>query len=66
MKILVNGEEIEFKDDISIFEILETLKIRDKVMACAVNMSVVKEESWKDFSPKDGDKVEFLQFVGGG
>jgi sulfur carrier protein len=66
MKILVNGEEIEFKDGTSIFEILELLQIREKVMACAVNMSVVKEENWKEFSPKDGDKVEFLQFVGGG
>jgi len=66
MKIIINGEEREFKDNSTIEDILQKLKIRDKVMASAVNLEVVKESDWKNFSLKDGDKVEFLQFVGGG
>lgn len=66
MKLIVNGEEREFKDNSTIENILQELKVRDKVMASAVNMEVVKEAEWKNFSPKEGDRVEFLQFVGGG
>ena len=66
MKLIVNGETREFDENITILAILENLKIKDKVMASAVNMEVVKKEDWESFSPKEGDKVEFLQFVGGG
>jgi len=35
-------------------------------MASAVNMEVVKKEQWQSHTLKEGDKVEFLRFVGGG
>jgi len=35
-------------------------------MATAVNMNVVKKEHWNEFELHENDKVEFLQFVGGG
>lgn len=38
----------------------------DKVMACAVNMDIVKKESWSSYIPKDNDTIELLNFVGGG
>jgi len=66
MKLEINGEMREFSENISIEEILENLQVRNKVMATAVNMEIVKEKDWKVFQPKNGDKIEFLQFVGGG
>jgi len=42
------------------------LKIKDKAMAVAVNMEIVKKENWDKFIPKENDKIEILQFVGGG
>ena len=66
MKIIVNGEEREYSEDLTVQELLESLKIEDKVMASAVNMEIVKKENWHEFRLKDGDKVEFLHFVGGG
>ena len=41
-------------------------QIEDKVMAAAVNMEVVKKDEWTSFIPCDNDKIELLQFVGGG
>ena len=35
-------------------------------MASAVNMNVIKNEEWETFKLKDEDKIEFIQFVGGG
>ena len=35
-------------------------------MAAAVNMNIVKKDEWSSFIPKNDDKIELLQFVGGG
>jgi sulfur carrier protein len=66
MKLIINGEEREFSSAVTILEILEKLKISNKAMAVAVNMEIVKKENWDKFVPKENDKLEVLQFVGGG
>lgn len=66
MKIIVNGENMEFKDDSTLLEIIKELKIEDKVMACAVNMDIVKKDVWSSCKPKENDSLELLNFVGGG
>jgi sulfur carrier protein len=66
MKIIVNGEEKNFQEGITLSEVIEKLGIMEKVMAAAVNMEVVKKEVWSSFVPKEGDKIELLHFVGGG
>ena len=66
MKIVINGEDKIFEEEISLKDIIISLKIEDKVMAAAVNMEIVKKEDWATFIPKDDDKLELLQFVGGG
>ncbi len=66
MNIIVNGENHTFDDGFTLDQIIEKLKIKDKVMACAVNMEIIKKENWANFIPKEDDKLELLQFVGGG
>jgi sulfur carrier protein len=66
MNITVNGEQKEFNDSTTIQLLLEELEISQKVMACAVNMEIVKKENWSEYTPQDGDKLELLEFVGGG
>lgn len=66
MNIIVNGEEKEFQDQITINELIKLLQIKVGVMAVAVNMNIVKKDDWDSFSLNENDKVELLQFVGGG
>jgi len=66
MKIVVNGEIREFKSGSTLIEILKELSLESKVMAAAVNMEIVKQDSWKTHKLTDGDKLELLDFVGGG
>lgn len=66
MQLIINGEEKLFETTLSLQEIISTLKIEDKVMAAAVNMEIVKKDNWSSFTPKENDKIELLQFVGGG
>ena len=66
MTLIVNGETKEFKDDLTLQNIIAHLQIENKVMAAAVNMNIVKKDDWNSFIPKNDDKIELLQFVGGG
>ena len=66
MNLIVNGENKEFLANISLQEIITSLQIEDKVMAAAVNMEVVKKDQWGSCMPNNEDKIELLQFVGGG
>lgn len=65
MRLIVNGETKE-TTSITVQDLLDELSINDKVMAAAVNMNVIKKDSWSEFKLNADDKVEFLQFVGGG
>ena len=66
MTLIVNGETKEFKDNLTLENIITELQIENKVMAAAVNMNIVKKDDWNSFVPKNDDKLELLQFVGGG
>jgi len=66
MTIVVNGETKEYAEKITLLEMMKELDIVDKVMAAAVNMNIVKQEIWGSHRLSDGDKVELLDFVGGG
>jgi len=66
MTIIVNGQDKEFKQNITLAEVLEELSLTGKVMAAAVNMDIVKQNSWDTHHLKNGDKLELLDFVGGG
>lgn len=65
MKIILNGKDYNTQSQ-TISEILKELKLEEKVMATAVNLEVVKKENWNDFKLKEDDKLELLNFVGGG
>ena len=66
MKIKINGIEKDVKDNITIKELLKELNILDKTMAVAVNMKIVKKDEWDKYKLNENDKIEALNFVGGG
>lgn len=66
MTLHINGETREFKEGSTLLEIMQELQIQEKVMACAVNMEIVKKEAWESYKPAAEDKIEMLHFVGGG
>jgi len=66
MNILLNGESREVDNGINLFILIKNEGVEDKVMAAAVNMQIVKKEDWAVKNLEEGDKVELLQFVGGG
>ncbi len=66
MKITINGETREFPKGTTLYDVIEKLGLEGKVMAAAKNMKIIKQERWKEEFLEDGDKLELLDFVGGG
>ena len=65
MKLVVNGVDKKVKSN-SIGRWFAVHGNGLKVMADAVNMEVVKKENVETQTLSEGDKIEFLEFVGGG
>jgi sulfur carrier protein len=66
MKLIINGETKEFSENTTLEKLLEELGLTGKVMAAAVNMEIVKQDKWDEYVLNDMDKLELLDFVGGG
>ncbi|MCD6258870.1 MAG: sulfur carrier protein ThiS [Helicobacteraceae bacterium] len=66
MILWINGQQKEFKEKVTLGEVLAKLSLEGKVMAAAVNMQIVKQDVWNTQQLNDGDKLELLDFVGGG
>ena len=66
MQIIVNGQEKTYINEPSLNKVLQDLSLVGKVMAAAVNMNIIKQNNWDNYKLKDGDKLELLDFVGGG
>jgi len=66
MQVIINGETKEFDKDITLSKLLDDLSLSGKVMAAAVNMEIVKQTEWGSYILHDKDKLELLDFVGGG
>ena len=66
MKLIINGENKEFTDNLTLSDIIKNLQVENKVMAAAVNMNIGKKQDWNSFIPKENDSIELLNFVGGG
>ncbi len=63
----MNGKEYSTdKDTLTIESLLNELGIIPERVAVEVNLSVIKKKDYKDHFLKDGDRVEIVNFVGGG
>ena len=67
MKIVVNGKEVTSEDGLTVNELLveQEVKMPDMV-SVEVNGQILKRSNFETTVLKEGDKVEFLYFMGGG
>ena len=66
MRLTVNGEIFETSGSATITELLNELKIEPGRVAVEINQSIIKKADYSKFKLYDGDKVEIVNFVGGG
>jgi sulfur carrier protein len=66
MRLIVNGEIFKTSNAGTIMELLNELRIEPGQVAVEVNLSIIKKADYSTFRLNDGDKVEIVNFVGGG
>jgi len=67
MKIYVNGKEKKLNKNISSLNDFITVILRDgKGKIIELNGKVVRKEDRENTKLKDGDRIELIQFMGGG
>ncbi|BCS55706.1 sulfur carrier protein ThiS [Geobacter sp. SVR] len=66
MQVLVNGEPMEVEDSVNIAALLAHLHIKPERVAVEVNLDIVPKATYGARIVSAGDRIEIVQFVGGG
>tara|TARA_B100000780_G_C20741034_1_gene294366 strand:- start:305 stop:508 length:204 start_codon:yes stop_codon:yes gene_type:complete len=65
-KIQLNGKKITIKSHITIYDLLKKFKLNYKKVAIEYNGIIIPAASYKKKYIKSMDKLEVVQFIGGG
>ena len=66
IKIIVNGKQMSVNIKYSLKNLIDKLKLPIKKVAIELNREIVDKKSISKTILKSGDKVEIVNFIGGG
>ena len=66
MRLTVNGETREAPDSATLADLLASLGIESRKVAVERNREIAPRSQWSEIALHDGDRLEIVQFVGGG
>ena len=66
IKIIINGAEKEFPNEISLADLLQYLSLASERIAVELNQTVIRRADWHKTKIKNRDALEIVHFVGGG
>lgn len=66
MRITLNGESFELDHPLSVDELLQRLEIDSRRVAVEHNLTILKRLAYTTTIVDDGDRLEIVNFVGGG
>ena len=66
MRITLNGDSFDLDQPLSVDELLEKLEIDPRRVAVEHNLVILKRHAFATTLVGDGDRVEIVNFVGGG
>ncbi|MDB0441297.1 sulfur carrier protein ThiS [Clostridioides difficile] len=62
----VNGKNIEFKENLTIIDLLNKYNLKSDRVVVEVNLEIIEESNYNTYILKDEDVVELISFIGGG
>ena len=65
-KIQINGKKVSIENRASVFDILKKYKLNSSKVAIELNGIIVPRSLQKKKKLKNNDKIEVVQFIGGG
>ncbi len=66
MHLILNGEQREFADGLTLSGLIEQLGMKPERVAVELNREIVPRDRWPATVLKDVDRLEIVHFVGGG
>ena len=66
MDITLNGESYPLEAPLSVADLLVRLEIDSRRVAVEHNLAILRRHLFPDTIVRDGDRVEIVNFVGGG
>ena len=66
MLVTINGEERNIEDGLKISDLVPLLELKAERLAIEVNRKIIRRAAWQLTPLAEGDKIEIVQFVGGG
>ncbi len=65
-KIQLNGKKIKIYRDLNVKDLLKKYKLNEKKIAIELNGTILPKSRYDKKKLKDNDKIEIVQFIGGG
>ena len=66
ISIILNGKEIKINKHISIQQLLIKENLEKKMLAVAINGSIIERQDYEQTNIKEKDRIEIVMPVGGG
>tara|TARA_Y100000996_G_C22010728_1_gene432619 strand:+ start:178 stop:381 length:204 start_codon:yes stop_codon:yes gene_type:complete len=65
-KIQINGRKIALKQNFSVLDVLKKYKLNRKKVAVELNGKILPQNEYNSKKLNHNDKIEIVQFIGGG
>lgn len=66
MKIILNGQEVELTESLSVQELLEKYELNLVQIVVEINLNIIARDEYDKTFLSDNDKIEVISFMGGG
>jgi len=65
-KIQLNGKKLKIRMNLSIKDLLKKHRLSEEKIAIELNGTILPKHQYKKRKIKNNDKIEIVQFIGGG
>ncbi len=65
-KIQLNGKKVKIQRDLSIKDLIKKYRLKENKIAIELNGTILPKDHYKNKKIKNNDKIEIVQFIGGG
>lgn len=67
MTVTINGKQTDFEQELTVQELLEQTQVEmQEYVTVQLNDEILKRENFDTVKVRDGNRVEFLYYMGGG
>lgn len=66
MEVMINGDAFKFGEQLTLLDLLQQLEIDEQRVIVEHNSKLIKQDAFASQVVSANDKLELLEFVGGG